>query len=562
MNLNEVNTTETNEQEVAEVVEEVVETTEEIIETPKTAKKAPKERMRSVYRLKYGSFATAVTAIFIAAVILINVVVGVLNNSFPMRIDMTAENAYSVNPENAEFLRELDYKVELTVLFTEDMYASGTYIPMYHAITDNSGGKYYKQTVELLNQYHKYNKNISVNFIDPYSDEISTVIQEYTSADLTMNYGDILIKCYPNGTDGEAKLGVIALTDCYDLLADSSSTSYYATGYESYTLEGNKIEQAVANGIFKTVNLTNVKVAVITANSSEQYTGLFAETSRQNAITLENCPVIDDYDFSEYDVMIISSPGKDYTASEIKTISNWLENDGKQGKTLFFFGSTASPDLPNLYALLEEWGIAYQQGYKYYSKDDNYYSTDRTNLYLETLGTDYTAAVDQNSYSYIANNMMPLTTVYVDEANGTRSVEAVLATADMSAYKKPDNDSKWSASGAGAQQPVALVSKNEKDGTAGYVVAFSSVDFMTNAHITTKSENGNLKLLVNLINTTTRNDQDQYVMETKVLSDSTGAFTGTTTEAQTVIIAIVFVGLIPLSFIALAVLVYLRRKNY
>mgnify|MGYP002513784008 CR=1 FL=1 len=34
------------------------------------------------------------------------------------------------------------------------------------------------------------------------------------------------------------------------------------------------------------------------------------------------------YDFSKYDTMIICAPGKDYTNSEIKTISEWLENDG------------------------------------------------------------------------------------------------------------------------------------------------------------------------------------------------------------------------------------------
>ncbi len=563
-NLNELEIAQ--EEKETAVAEETVTDTEEVLEAVEIESNQPKapkkERMKSAYRLKYGSFATAITAIFIAAVILFNVVVGVLNERYPMTLDMTAENAYSVNPENAEFLRELDYEVELTVLFTEDMYASGDYIPMYHAITDNSGGKYYKQTVELLKQYHKYNKNISVEFVDPYSDEVSGIIQEYTSNDLKMDYGDILVKCYPDGRDSAAKLGVISLKDCYQLETDSSSTNYYTTGYESYILNGNNIEQAVANGIFKTVNLTNVNVAVVTTNSSPEYVGLFAETAKQNALNLEKCDVIDGYDFSKYDVMIICCPGKDYTSSEIKTISNWLDNGGKQGKTLLFFGSTASPDLPNLYAFLEEWGIAYQRGYKYYSKDENYYSTDRTNIYLETTGTDYTAAVDQNSYSYISNSMMPISTVYTDESNGTRSVEAILATMDMSVYKKPDNDPDWSATGAGAQHPVALISKNEKDSTASFVVAFSSVDFITNPHIQTKSENGNLKLLVNLINSTSRNAQDQYVMETKVLSDTMGMFTATTTQAQAVIIAIVFIALIPLGFVALAVLVYLRRKNY
>lgn len=535
-----------------------IEVGQEVAEVEK--KSAPKERMKSAYRFKYGSFATAITAIFIAAVILINVVVSVLNDRYPMTLDLTAESAHSINPENAEFLRGLDYEVELIVLFTEEMYLS--YIPYYHSITDNSGGKYYQQTIDLLKQYHKYNKNISVEFIDPFGEEVSGIISEYTETDFTINYGDILIKCYPDGKHKPAKLGVIALTDCYELESDTTSTSYYTTGYESYTLVGNNIEQAVANGIFKTVNLTNLSAAVITANSSEQYTSLLKETAEQNAIKLDYHPIIDGQDFSKYDVMIICSPGKDYTASEIKTISNWLQNDGKQGKTLLYFGSTASPNLPNMYAFLEEWGIGFQRGYKYYSKDEDYYSTDRTNIYLETLGTDYTAAVDQNSYSYISNNMLPLNTVYLDEPNGTRSVEAILATSDMATYKKPDNDPNFKAEGAGAQQPVALVSKNAKDGSAGYVVAFSSVDFITNAHITTKSENGNLRLLVNLLNTTNRNDQDQYVMETKVLSDTSGTFTGTTTEAQTITIAIIFIGLIPVAFIVLAILVYIRRKNY
>lgn len=554
-----VETETTNSSETVEI--ETIDTTdtedmETVCEKPK--KKVKKERMRSEFSFKYGSFATAITAIFIVAVILVNIVVSVFNNNFPMTIDVTADKAYSVNPENEEFLRDLDYKVELNVVFTEEMYEQGAFSSL-QPVTDNSGGKYYKQTVELLNQYHKYNKNISVNFLDPWSDAGVAITEEYAEHDPEGAwYGDIIVKCYPNGENKEPKLGLIEFQDCYEL--EDDGTSYY-TGSENYTLAGNNIEQAVANGIFKTVNLEDINTVVVTSNSTNEYVTYFADIAKENAINLEYCQVIEDFDFSKFDVMMICSPAKDYTAKEIETISNWLDNDGKQGKTLLFFASAASPNLPNLYSLLEEWGIEYQRGYKYYSQDDNYYSTDRTNIYLESLGTDYTSSVDSGSYTYISNNMVPLNTVYTNESNGSRSVEAIMATYDMSAYKRPNNTPDWKPEGSGSQEPAILLSKNEIDGTASYVVGFSSVDFITNDHIVTKSENGNLRALVNIINTTARNDQDQYVMETKVITDSS-TFTGVTNQAQTVIVAIVFIGVIPLSLIALAIYIYIKRKNY
>ena len=51
-------------------------------------------------------------------------------------------------------------------------------------------------------------------------------------------------------------------------------------------------------------------------------------------------------------------------------------------------------------------------------------------------------------------------------------------------------------------------------------------------------------------------------METKVLADTSGAFTTSTTEFQTIIVAVVFIVLIPLALIATAVYVYIKRKNY
>ncbi len=96
-------------------------------------------------------------------------------------------------------------------------------------------------------------------------------MQDYSEADLSVNYGDILVECYVDGKDKAPKLGVIPFEDCYQLDSDQNASLYNDSSYESFTLNGNKVEQAVANGIFKTVNLTTVNVAMLTMNSTEEY---------------------------------------------------------------------------------------------------------------------------------------------------------------------------------------------------------------------------------------------------------------------------------------------------
>lgn len=534
--------------------------TETVAEKKVKNTKPKAKKMRNVYRAKYGAYATAVTAIFLAAIILLNVILNVLNNKYPITVDLTAKSENTVNPENSEFLKSVDYPVELYVLFTEEMYTNSSYVANYHNFTDESNGAYYEQTVQLLKQYHKYNSNISVTFVDPYGNDINTLIQEYTEANLTMTYGDILIKCYTEGRDKDPKLGVLSFEDCYETEEDSTTYSY--TGYESYTLVGNNIEQAVANGIFKTANLNNVDVAVVTASSNEAYVTYLQQVAEQNAYTFSTIPVIKDADFSKYDVMIICAPSSDYTENEVDIISDWLDNDGKGGRILLYFASAASTNMPNLHGLLEEWGIAYQTEYKYYSADSDYYYEDNTNIYLTSTGSEYSKTTDTMAYSYIANNMVPIRAMFESKGNGERTVTDIIETTDPSTYKKPDKETDWKPTGAGESYPAALLAENTAAESTSYIAAFSSVDFITNASITTKTENGNLRFVVDVLNCTIRQTDDQYIMDTRTVGDATGSFTADTNETQTRIMFTVFVVLVPVTFIAFAIIIYIRRKNY
>ena len=51
-------------------------------------------------RFKFGSLATVITAVFVAAIILINVVAGLLLDRFPISIDLTADNRFELTQDS------------------------------------------------------------------------------------------------------------------------------------------------------------------------------------------------------------------------------------------------------------------------------------------------------------------------------------------------------------------------------------------------------------------------------------------------------------------------------
>lgn len=524
----------------------------------KKGEKSIKEKLKSVYALKYGTYATATIAIFLAAIIVGNVLISVISNKYPISIDFTASKEYSVDKENIEFLKGIDYKVDLKVYCSEEYYKDSSFMYEYGGIQDTTGGKYFTQSVELLKQYNKYNKNITVKFIDPFSadKETADVVNEWTENGLNPGFGDILVESYK---DGEKKLGLVTLADCYE--TESQQTGYEYLGSSSiYSIIGNKIEHALANGIYRTTNLKTVKVAMITVNSSDDYIENFKQVAKLNAFEIKNITILGKGALDNYDVAIICSPFKDYTEKEIKVISKWLDNNGKKGKTLMYFHSAACPKLPNIEGLLEEWGIAFENGYKYYTESPFYYIDSNTNMYLQATTADINQGFATKGYSFIANNMVPLKALYTEEPNGTRTVESLIVTEDLDTYKKPDNTPDWKP-GTGDSYPAILLSTDAEETDASYVLAISSVDFITNEATVTKSDNGNYKYLCTILGQTARDTNDVYTMNLKAVSDTSGSFTTSTTAVQGKVMGIIFIGLIPAAFIFAAIVVYRKRKN-
>lgn len=66
---------------------------------------------------------------FIAAAIIVNVIVGVLADKFPqMNLDMTGTNMNALSENTIDFVKTIDQDVEITVLASEEDYKTTTSI--------------------------------------------------------------------------------------------------------------------------------------------------------------------------------------------------------------------------------------------------------------------------------------------------------------------------------------------------------------------------------------------------------------------------------------------------
>ena len=131
--------------------------------------KSNKEKLNSEFSLKYGAFGAAVIAIVLALVIALNIAVNIFNQKYPMTLDFTIYDEYTITEDNLEFLETVDYKVDLKVLFTKEQYIGGGM--SYRSFVDETG-KYFSQTVKLLDQYKKYNENINISWLDPNDSDV------------------------------------------------------------------------------------------------------------------------------------------------------------------------------------------------------------------------------------------------------------------------------------------------------------------------------------------------------------------------------------------------------
>ena len=190
--------------------------------------KAPKvKKLKNQLLLKRGGYSLAITALFLVAVIIINVLVGALANRFNLEYDLSTDKVSTMDEKNIEYIKDIKQNIKITVCASEENYTSYmlNYIQSSYSLSDDYTD-YYNQTLKLINKYGDLNDKITVEYVDMYNDPAFDAIQQKYSNE-GIQYGDIIITTAAkvDGKDTE-RFKIVGFEDIY-YLAEDTSNSYY-----------------------------------------------------------------------------------------------------------------------------------------------------------------------------------------------------------------------------------------------------------------------------------------------------------------------------------------------
>lgn len=275
---------------------------------------------------KTGILSSAITVVVVLCLLLVNVVAGVVTEKYPVKLDLTSDKVFQLSQDSIDYIGGLDQQVRITVLNTRDGFTRG--------------GDYFAQAMSVIEQYGKYNQNVSVEFVDILANPAYTA--QYPDLELTVN--DILIQ------SGENTNRLTA----YDIF--NVETSWYGGSITS-----SRAEQAMTGAIMNVTVQNKPKAAFLTGHQESGDEALESllqkngyETVRASLLT-EGVP-------EDAAIAVLSAPRRDITADEAAALDKFMENGGAYGKYLLYFAALEQGDMPNLAGWLAKWGLAVGEG--------------------------------------------------------------------------------------------------------------------------------------------------------------------------------------------------------
>ena len=255
-------------------------------------------------------------------------------------------------------------------------------------------------------------------------------------------------------------------------------------------------------------------------------------------------------------MVILFAPLTDLSDKSAETLSAWLDNDGKYGRTLIYVAN-ADPtagelNTPNIDALLKDWGMELNKGVVY--ETDLNHCLNNAPIY--TFITDYTNYYVEN----LKNKTVPVVNEYACGVTikDENTAHAILQTSDQAGVLPYDAKSDYDLKGNVTGTPIAVAAEGVKTGTekSSNVIVFSSKAMLLSGELNYPSFNGTF--FMNIVNTVAGKEDNTVIIEGKSLDNATlGA---PSTEASNSVM-IVFMFVIPALILVLGIVLWIRRRN-
>jgi hypothetical protein len=473
--------------------------------------------------------ATVVMICFVAIIVLVNVIFGLLSERFTLRLDLTAEKLFVVGDETKDYLDTIEKDVRIYVLSSESTFTGGNML-------------YYAQANETIKQFASYSPHISLQYVDlarspgfdaqypQFQLDEQTIILERPDRVITINFNDMF----------------------------NVETGYNTNYQPMEQIISSKAEQVLAGALIRLLAERQVVAAIL---------GGFGE---HPAIALENLLVSNQYVTTELnlltdsfdeniDVAVICNPARDYTEGALQKLDAFLYNAGKYGKLLFYLTGGRNAPTPNLDVFLADWGIAAADGVAVQT-DSRYLVTNSSYWSIATYSEEvYSKDTVQGQLATVMPEARPLTALFDRKDN--KSVMELLSFGDTAYLRPNDIPEDWSFAESPRQGPFPVMLLSRHFQSRGGEVNVSAVLvsgswLMIEEELLSTSQMGNSLYIMSLFNALTPQPPD-LVVRPKSVGDSYLPIS----QHEALLIMAVFTVLVPMTIIAIGIVVFLRGRH-
>lgn len=460
---------------------------------------------------RYGGYAALLTVIAVAILVVLNLVA----EQVPFKLDLSKNKIFSLSKQTYEIISDLDREITIYALY--------------------ESGKETNEITEILKKYTDHTKKIRLKFVDP--NKNPGFAKQYTKDSKNLSLGSLII-------ESGKRFKVIPASNLYNF--------DYSNPYQP-SVTSLAVEQCVTGAIMFVKSGKMPVIYSLEGHGEERLPFEIIKQLETENYELKSVNLYTSEMPEDIDILLINSPQRDLTVSEVEKIRNFLSNNGRA----IILVDLLTGDLPNLQSLLRSYGIALQR-MALVEGDSNHYIQNNPLWIQPELGS-------HQIVGSLVTDKMP---VIIPVAQGIEILDVKkhslnitpLLTTSASAWGKTDLNTTSLEKTKDAPQGPFTIAVAVTDQTPGEETAESKIVVVGNgmflASELINSIPGNANFLINSFGWL----QDQKV-NLSIKPKSLLALRLNINFFQTLVLSGVVVILIPLGVLSAGLIVWLRRRH-
>ncbi len=472
--------------------------------------KKEKQENKNKIALMGGTYSLAISAVVLAILIAVNVLVSALPTSLT-KFDISSTQLYSITSNTKVVVNSLE----------ED-------VTIYWIV---QAGEEDEVIENLLNKYDDLSDHISVVKRNP--DEYPTFAEQYT--DETVANNSLVVEC------GD-KYRYIAYTDIYIYETNSYTGSSSVSEFDG--------EGAITSAIDYVTSEEQPLVYILEGHGETELSETITDDITKENIDTASLSLLETNEVPEdAAAVMIYAPTSDISEEEAEILSDYVANGGK----LFVIsGPVQDAELTNLNSILETYNVTVNDGIVV-EGDNTKYAFGYPYILLPTINSDtITDSLIEENY-YVLSPISGGLTIGEDSANGT--VTSLLDTSSDSFVKAAGYELSTYEYEEGDTYGPFSVGVSIEDVSGGQIIWIASSSFLEDQYISYSSgANGDLAM----------NALSSLVGETEAMSIRSKSFSYnylTISDSTSSLLKVLMIGVFPLIYLGIGIVVVVMRRS-